>query len=106
MASVASDLLRRALARSGLTARQLAIETGISEGRISDYLSGRHDPRASRLAELLEAAGHQLSAVPRLDRNGILLAELLELGDALSVGQERRPRPLPPLFKELVRPDG
>lgn len=114
-----SELLGAALRRSGLTARETARRAGIGEGRLSDYLSGRHDPGASRMLRLLRATGHdiELVAIPgqvyddrlaatRTERNGLLLAELFDLGDALTVsprpGVRRRARPDPPLFRDLV----
>ncbi len=82
-------MIREALRNSGMTARRLSEVAGVSEGRISDYLSGRHDPGTARLARLLEGTGHALAVVPMdrsFDRNGIVLAELLDLGDALAIG--------------------
>lgn len=87
-----ATLLREALSRSGLSARELARRTGVTEGRISDYLSGRHDPGANRFIQLVRAADFGLRLEPNRDRNGVVLAELLDLGDALAVGGEA-PKP-------------
>ena len=53
-----------------MTARQLALRTGIGEGRISDYLSGRHTPGSAQLLRMLAATGHGLRVVPNPDANG------------------------------------
>lgn len=91
------------MGRSGLKARQLAASTGISEGRISDYLSGRHRPGSAQLARMLAATGHRLRLERDLDRNGLALAELLDLADALSVDHERPGRQDDlPLWRDLV----
>ncbi len=102
--------------RSGLSARQLAVRAGVSEGRISDYLHGRHDPGVRRLLALLAAADHTLAVMPvadaldrtnAFDRNGLVLPELLDLADALAVGAPSiPPRPAPPRFGDLVAPGG
>ena len=106
----AASLLRAALRRSGLSARELSARTGVSEGRISDYLHGRHDPGVRRLLVLLEAAGHTLAVVPAakaFDRNGLVLPELLDLAEALAVGaRSGSPRPAPPRFRDLVATGG
>ena len=87
-----------------MTARQLATSSGVSEGRISDYLNGRHIPGAAQLARLLSATGFRMELAPDGDRHGILLAELLDLVDAIEVGAPPwRERPMPPPFRELVR---
>ncbi|MHB8438361.1 MAG: helix-turn-helix domain-containing protein [Acidimicrobiales bacterium] len=104
MGETPRGLLYRALQRSGMNARQLAKATGISEGRISDYLSGRHIPGGAQLLRLLSATGYRLELVPDSDGNGIILAELLDLVDAIEVGAPSwRERPLPPPFAELLR---
>ncbi len=101
----AAALLREALKRSGMTARALALRTGVGEGRMSDYLSGRHVPGSDRLLAMVAATGQRLclEAVPNFDRNGLVLPELLDLADAVAVdrGRPRREDRLP-LFGELV----
>lgn len=97
------DLLRRAMARSGTTSRRLAARTGVSEGRISDYLSGRHTPGAARLARLVAATGHRLEVVRDLDANGLVLPELLALADAVALDPARPTRDEePPIFRQLL----
>jgi transcriptional regulator with XRE-family HTH domain len=90
-----------------MTARQLAVRTGIGEGRISDYLSGRHTPGSAQLLRMLAATGHGLRVVRNLDANGLVLPELLDLADAVAVdtGRPGRDDRLP-LFRELIAPRG
>jgi len=96
----ASALLGSALDRAGLNARELSRRSGVAEGRISDYLSGRHDPGVARLSVLLAACGYELRLVPRRDHNGLVLAELLARAE--SAGKARTAQPEPPTWAELV----
>lgn len=97
-------ILRSALQRSGLTARQVAQRTGIAEGRVSDYLHARHTPGAAQLLLLLRATHHAVELVPDRSENGFVLAELLDLADAYAVDAERPlPAGEPPLFSDLLR---
>ncbi|HVA44031.1 MAG TPA: helix-turn-helix transcriptional regulator [Acidimicrobiales bacterium] len=91
----ASALLSSALDRAGLNARELSHRSGVAEGRISDYLSGRHDPGVARLAVMLVACGYELRLAPRRDGNGLVLAERLDEAGPL-------PQPEPPTWAELV----
>lgn len=100
-----SDILDEALRRGGVSARELSRRTGVNEGRISDYRNGRHDPGATRLLELLLAAGYEVGLKVNLDRNGLILGELLDLADALSIGAEADRQERLPSFAELVRQD-
>lgn len=102
----AASLFREALARSGLTARELSRRTGVTEGRISDYLSGRHEPGANRFIQLLRAAGYRIHLEASRDRNGLALAELLDLGDALAVGGETPKPERLPSFSDLLSAHG
>lgn len=103
----AAGLLREALRQSGMTARRLSARTGISEGRVSDYLRGRHTPGSGQLLRMLAATGRRLEVVPDLDGNGLVLPELLDLADAVAVDAHRPGRAeRPPLFRELVAPRG
>ena len=91
-------MIREVRQRAGLSQRQMSRLTGITESRISDYENGRHQPSASMLQRLVEAAGHDLVAVPRasgpapLDpkRNGRILADLLSFVDAVPFADLRR----------------
>lgn len=103
MEGLIPGLLRTSLRESGLTARQLAARTGISEGRISDYLSGRHTPGSAQLQRMLAATGHRLEVARDLDANGLVLPELLDLADAIAADHGRPPRDgRLPLFNDLV----
>jgi len=89
-----------------MTARQLARKTGIAEGRISNYSHGKHDPTVEQFVKLCNAMGLTFSLTPIAqanDKNGIMLAQLLDLSDAILVGAiPRIPRDLPGTFRELI----
>lgn len=103
----AAELIQRAMHRSSLSARRLAVRTGISEGRISDYLSGRYSPGSEQLVRIVEATGHQLALQPDFDANGLTLPELLGLAEALSVDPERPARTEHlPRFRDLITARG
>ena len=89
-----------------MTARQLAQKTGITEGRISNYAHGKHDPTVEQFVRLCKAMGFSFALIPVAqanDQNGITLAQLLELSDAILVGAPpRNPRDLPGTFRELI----
>ena len=96
-------LLRQALNEAGMTARQLSTRTGISEGRISDYLSGRHVPGSAQLLRMLRATGHTIGLVRDLSANGLILPELLDLADSVAADDSRPAREKRlPLIKELI----
>jgi transcriptional regulator with XRE-family HTH domain len=107
MKDTVAALLREALRQADMTARQLAGRTGITEGRISDYLSGRHTPGSAQLLRMLAATGHGLAVCRDLDANGLVLPELLDLADAVAMdpGRPGRADQLP-LFRELIAPRG
>lgn len=104
--SESASLLREALDRSGTTARRLAELAGVHEGRISDYLHARHVPGGDQLLRLVRALGFDLRLAPDLSRNGIVLAELLDLADALAVGSSGPPPAPLPRFRDLIRDHG
>ena len=106
MAKAPGRLLDDALRCSGLSARDLAGRTGVAEGRISDYRAGRHDPGASRLLELLKAAGMEVRLGANFDRNGLILGELFDLADALAAGGFATRDERIPSFSELTRGHG
>jgi transcriptional regulator with XRE-family HTH domain len=102
-----SLLIREALVRSGMTASRLSESTGISEGRISDYVNGRHSPNSLQLVKILAAAGFRIELKPNLDDNGLILAELLKLTDMISTGSETNIcADRIPIFRELIISDG
>lgn len=104
--TTASYLLKQALRSSNLTARQLAQKTGIAEGRISNYIHGKHDPTVEQFVKICNTLGAtiSLSSVAQAnDNNGITLCRLLDLSDAILVGARRRkPTELPGTFRELI----
>ena len=59
----ASDLLREARQRAGLTQAALAEQVGVTQSVVSAYESGRRDPSLTTLQRLLAAAGHRLQLV-------------------------------------------
>ena len=99
-------MLKHALRNSNMTARQLAQRTGITEGRISNYIHGKHDPTVEQFVKLCHALGVTLSittVAQANDDNGITLAQLLELSDAILVGAiPRNPKDLPGTFHQLT----
>jgi len=99
----APALLGSALDRAGINARELSRRSGVAEGRISDYLSGRHDPGVVRLAGLLAACGYELRLTPRRDGNGLVLTERLDEAEAAGPARGAEPAPPePPTWAELV----
>jgi transcriptional regulator with XRE-family HTH domain len=106
VATEPAGILDEALRLEGLSARDLSRLTGIAESRISDYRNGRHDPGAARLMELLEAAGLEIRLAPNLDRNGLILGELLDLADALAAGTSVAREARIPSFAELTQRHG
>jgi transcriptional regulator with XRE-family HTH domain len=56
----ASDLVREARRRSGLTQRRLAALTGTTQSAIARIESGATEPSFERVAELVRACGLQL----------------------------------------------
>ena len=59
----ASDLLREARQRAGMTQAALAEQMGVTQSVVSAYESGRRDPSLTTLQRLLAAAGHRLQLV-------------------------------------------
>jgi transcriptional regulator with XRE-family HTH domain len=83
--------LRAARQRAGMSQRQLAAAAGTSQAAVSAYESGRKQPTVDVASRLLEACGTELRAVPltggrtwaELERNGRILAQVLELAELL-----------------------
>jgi len=62
-ATIAEELreeIAAAVAASGLSQRDLSGVSGVAQGRISQALTGRTDPRISTLVRLLAAVGYRL----------------------------------------------
>ena len=60
----AATLIRDARRRAGLSLAELADRAGTSAPTVSAYEHGRKRPRADVLLRLLDAAGHEVQAVP------------------------------------------
>ncbi len=96
--------LLQARRRAGLTQAELARRAATSQATVSAYESGRKEPSVATLVRLLAAAGAHLEVghgpdrlpSPReLERNGRVLAQVLELAEALPArrrGDLRYPR--------------
>lgn len=121
-----NELLREAFTRSGLTQLRLAELSGVPQGRISDYLRGKHELGLAQLDKLLAALGFRaeiaLSPVKHRRVAGMwigdpgeqnprvlgpvarrqVIAELLALSDAMASATPPTPRPEPTPFRELV----
>ncbi|MCL2783406.1 MAG: helix-turn-helix domain-containing protein [Propionibacteriaceae bacterium] len=55
-----SALLLRVFNQTGITQKELATRVGVSEGRVSQVLSGQENLRISTLARYLHAMGYRL----------------------------------------------
>jgi transcriptional regulator with XRE-family HTH domain len=89
-------LIRAARERAGLTQQGLAKRAGVPQSTVSVYERGSRLPTLPTLERLLRAAGFTLAAElapagPDVERNGSVLADLLELADRMPV---ERPRTL------------
>jgi transcriptional regulator with XRE-family HTH domain len=105
----ASELVRRARTRSGLTQRQLARRAGTSAAAICQYESGAQVPGFDTLVRIVEAAGSELhcQVTPRpsqadVERNAEVLAQVIALAEALPHAA-RAPLRYPP-FAASARP--
>lgn len=78
---VVGRMLRTARRRAGLSQRELASRTGVSQPTIAKIETGAADPRMKTVNRLLRACGQELIAVPKpgagIDRSQ--LRELLRL---------------------------
>lgn len=61
-----ADLLKRIRRQRNLSQRQLAALAGVPQSTVGRIESGVSDPRARTLARLLQVAGFELEAEPRL----------------------------------------
>ncbi|MFO7253523.1 MAG: helix-turn-helix domain-containing protein [Actinomycetes bacterium] len=60
IAEALREEIAAAVAASGFSQRDLSEVSGVAQGRISQALTGRTDPRISTLVRLLAAAGYRL----------------------------------------------
>lgn len=92
----AAELIREARAQAGLTQSALAQRAGTSQATVSAYESGRKVPSVETLERLLGVMAARLTTVPsaprrrgpsraELRRAGRVLADVLELAEALPV---------------------
>jgi transcriptional regulator with XRE-family HTH domain len=90
-ASLLVDELRR---RSGLTQAELARRAGLPRSVINTYVRGHREPGTDALLRLVSAAGLELHFARRnapvdAERAGRLLAQVLDLAEALPYRPER-----------------
>ena len=95
---VASRILVEARHGTGLTQAALARKARIPRSVLNAYERGTRQPGADALAAILRAAGFDLQAVPLIDleRNGRILAEVLDLAERLP-WRARKTLAYPPL---------
>lgn len=103
----ASEIVRAARLRAGLTQSELALRCGVSQSRLSAYELGRHDPTFATLVRIVEATGHELTVRRRVDRaaNADRLAQLLSFNDAVPFAARHEAAELDepvPTFARLV----
>ena len=87
-----SALLVRVFEATGMTQRQLAKNAGVTEGRVSQILSGEENLRLSTVSRYLHAMGYQLTL------------SAINLADGTSI-EARQKKATPPVKNpaELVR---
>ena len=100
---VAGELIRQIRRQSGLTQAELARRSGIHSSVLSAYEHGRRQPSVGALARIAAAAGLELrveepSVEPSTVRSGRILAQVLDLAEALPY-RPRRELAYPPLFR-------
>lgn len=86
--TVASRLIDEARARSGLSQAELARRAGMPRSVVNVYERGNRQPGVDALARIVSAAGLKLHLAPVADpvdpdRAGRLLAQVLDLAEAL-----------------------
>lgn len=99
----AAHLLGDARRRAGISQRELAERAGTSQATVSAYETGRKAPSVETLSRLLAAMGSRLAVEPaagapvapttaELRRAGRVLADVLELAEALPTRHDRELR--------------
>jgi transcriptional regulator with XRE-family HTH domain len=89
----ASELLREARRRAGLTQSELARRAGIPQSVLSAYERGRRQPAAAALGRILRSAGFDLALGPRrvdAGRAGRRLRDVLSLVDRMPSRRAKR----------------
>ncbi len=69
--TVAGHLIHKSRLAASMTQRQLAKAAGIGEGRLSEYESGKRDPKVDTLMRILAATDHGIALVDALDSDGV-----------------------------------
>jgi len=98
---------------AGLSQAALAKRAGTSQSAVSAYESGRKTPSADTLSRLLAASGARLEVRParasvrsvsaeERERRGRILADVIELAEALPARHARELR-MPPLRDLIAR---
>jgi len=92
---VAAELIKQSRRRTGLRQAELARRAGFPRSVLNAYEHGRRQPSVDALARILSAAGLELRAAPAVrelddERAGRLLAQVLDLAEALPHGRRGR----------------
>lgn len=87
---VASEIIRDARLRAGLTQVQLAVRAGVTQSVISTYENGRREPSLAALQRLVRAAGFEASVdLLPVDAPPPLLDRITAAREALVAAVER-----------------
>jgi len=68
-----SALMARVFEATGLTQRELAQRAGVTEGRVSQVLSGEENLRLSTLSRYLHALGYRLTLSATCEEDGTVI---------------------------------
>lgn len=101
---LASEVIRDIRRESTLSQAELARRAGIPRSVLSAYEHGHRQPSAEALARIAAAAGLEIRVVqpldrPKLERAATILAQVLDLAEALP--QRRRGKLRYPSLKSL-----
>jgi transcriptional regulator with XRE-family HTH domain len=100
--ATAAEMIRDARIDAGLSQAKLARRAGIPRSVLNAYERGHRQPGANTLASILAATGHRLEVRPMVDleRNGRILAEVIDLAESLP-RKRRGPLRYPP-FRQRI----